>query len=326
MLFFFSALQLIIRRSIANWKLLSCVTIGVLVAIAIVSSTPLYSNTLSDLGLESALREKRIELLDVHVYAPNYAIDVEEYQENQGLIRDNVYKNIGSVIRQEEQYILTPTGYVGRADRPIPPEPDRPKGHFQVFTNLDQHVTLVDGRNPEPFPAGLEPEQFLGPDLEIEALIGRETAEKIDVSVGDQLVFIYGSGQDTTLLTVRLTGIIDPIDPEEEFWFLKTEVFTVPTPVMTPPTIPLFIPEQTLFEGIGRMVPDLKVTYNWYYYVDTARITSVNVAALKSGVQRMTTQIVADLPRSSALTTLEGVITTHEQKLLFTQIPLFLLR
>ena len=322
---FFSALQLVIRRSLSNWKLLSCVTIGILVAIAIVSSTSLYSNTLSDLGLADALREKRIELLDIHVYAPSYAIDAEEYQENQASIRDNVYKNIGSVIRQEEQYILTPTVYVGWADRPIPPVPERPDGYFQVFSNLDQHVILVDGRNPEPFPAGLEPEQFLGSDLEIEALIGRETAEKIDVSVDDRLVFIYGSGQDATLLTVHLTGIIDPIDPEEEFWFLNTEVFTVPTPVMTPPTIPLFIPEQTLFEGIGRLVPDLKVTYNWYYYVDTDKITSVNAAAIKSGVQRMESQIIADLPRSSALTTLKGVITTYEQKLLFTQIPLFLL-
>ena len=322
---FFSAFQLVIRRSLANWKLLSYVTIGVLVAIAIVSSTPLYSNTLSDLGLAGALREKRIELLDVHVYAPNYAIDAEEYQENQGLIRDNVYKNIGSVIRQEEQFILTPTVYVVWADRPIPPEPERPDGHFQVFTNLDQHVTLVDGRYPDPFPAGLEPEELLEPDLEIEALIGRETAEIIDVSVGDRLVFMYGSGQDPTLLTVHLTGIIDPIDPEEEFWFLKTEIFTVPPQVMVPPTIPLFIPEQTLFEGIGRLVPNLEAIYNWYYYLDIDKITSANVAAIKRGVQRMETQIVADLPRSSALTTLGGVITIFEQKLLFTQIPLFLL-
>ena len=143
---FFSAFQLVIRRSLANWKLLSAVIIGVVVAVALVSSTPLYSNTLSDLGLARALRDKPIELLDVHVYAPNYPVVTEEYLENGGLIRSQVYKNIGSVIRQEEQYIKTPTFYVGWADRPIPTGPDRPKGHFQVFTNLDQHVTLVDGR------------------------------------------------------------------------------------------------------------------------------------------------------------------------------------
>jgi ABC-type lipoprotein release transport system permease subunit len=322
---YLSALQLVTKRSLANWKLLFCVTIGVLVAIALVSSTALYSNTLSDLGLARALRERRIELLDVQVYAPNYSIDAEEYRKTGNFIRDHVHGNIGSLIRQEEQYILTPTVYVGWADRPLPPEPERPTGHFQVCSNLEQHVTLVDGRYPQPFPVGLKPEQLLEPGLEIEALISRETAEVIDVSVGDQLVFMYVVGQDPVEVTVRLAGIIDPIDPEEEYWFLKTEVLTVPGEVMVPPTIPLLIPEQTLFEGIGRLVPTLTATYNWHYYVDIDEITSVNATSVKESVQTMGTQIVAELPRSSALTVLDGVISAHERNLLFTRIPLFLI-
>jgi len=322
---YFSALQLVLKRSLANWKLLSCVIIGVLVAVALVSSTPLYSNTLSDLGLMRALREKRVELLDIHVYAPNYAIDAEEHQENGDFIRGEVYENVGSIIRQEEHYIKTPTFWAGWADRPLPPEPERPTGHFQVCSNLEQHVTLVDGRHPDPFPAGLTSEELLDPDLEIEALIGRETAEIIDVSVGDRLVFIYDEEGDPVQLTVRLAGIADPIDPEEEYWFLKTEVFAVPGQVMVPPTIPLCIPEQTLFEGIGRLVPGLMVSYNWYYFIDTDEVTAINAATIKESIQSLGRQIVAELPRSSALTTLDGVIAAHQQKLLFTQIPLFLL-
>lgn len=322
---FFSALRLVLTRSLANWKLLSCVVIGVLVAVALVSGTALYSNTLSDLGLARDLREKRIELLDVHVYLPGYPIRIEDSRQNQGVIRNRVYENIGTLIRQEEQYIRTPTFQAGWADRPLPPLPERPTGHFQVFTNLEQHVRLLDGRHPDPFPAGLEPEQFFEAGLEIEALIGRETAEVIDVSAGDRLIFIYGSGEGATRLTILLTGIIDPIDLDEEFWFLMSEVFYVPVDWGTPPVIPLFIPEQTLYEGIGRLLPDLTASYNWYYYIDTAKITSVNAAATKESVQRLQSQIVGELPRSGALTTLDGVITTHERKLLFTQLPLFLI-
>ena len=53
--------------------------VGVLVAVALISSIPLYSNALNDLGLAHALREKPIELLDVHIYARNYDIDPEVY-------------------------------------------------------------------------------------------------------------------------------------------------------------------------------------------------------------------------------------------------------
>jgi len=325
---FFSALQLVFRRSLANWKLLSCVVIGVVVAVALVSSIPLFSNTLSDLGLARALREKPIELIDLQVYAPGYSVSGEEYLDNWGSIRSHVLKNIGSVVRQEEQYIKTQTFYAGWADRPIPTGPTRPKGHFQVFTNIEKHVTLVDGRYPEPFPAGLEPEELLQPGLEVEAMIGSDIASIFDVWVGDRLVLLYGWGQYPIRITVRLTGIIDAIDMGEEYWFLKDDMFIMPDDMSggtEGPTVPLFIPEQTMFEGIGRLVPNLKATYNWYYFMDIDEITSLNSPAIKRGVQRLQSQIITELPRSSALTALDSIITTYEQKLLFTQIPLFLL-
>jgi len=325
---FLSALQLVLRRSLANWKLLSSVVIGVLVAVALASSTPLYSNTLSDLGLARSLGERPVELVDIHVYAPDYPLIIEDYEQNWAFIRGQATRNIGSVVYQEEQYIKTRTFYAGWADRPVPTGPDRPKGHFQVFTNLDDHVLLVDGRYPEPFPAGLEGDELLRPDLEIEALIGSQAAERFDVWVGDRLVFLYGWGKYPTQLTIRLSGIIDPIDPEEEYWFLKNDVFILPDDAAGEgegPTAPLFIPQQTLFEGVGRLIPEMKATFNWYYYVDTSAITSQNAAAVRRGVDRMESQIVAELPRSSAFSQLEGIIATYEQKLLFTQIPLFLL-
>jgi len=324
----FSALQLVFRRSLANWKLLSCVVIGVVVAVALVSSMPLFSNTLSDLGLARALSERAIELVDLQVYAPGYTVNGEEYLENWNTVRNQVTRNIGSVVRQEERYIKTQTFSAGWADRPIPTGPTRPKGHFQVFTNIEKHVTLVDGRYPEPFPAGLEPEELLQPGLEVEAMIGSDIAGIFDVWVGDRLVLLYGWGQYPTRITVRITGIIDAIDMEEEYWFLKDDMFILPDDMSggtEGPTVPLFIPEQTMFEGIGRLVPNLKATYNWYYFMDIGEITSLNSAAVKRGVQRLQSQIITDLPRSSALTALDSIITTYEHKLLFTQIPLFLL-
>ncbi len=159
----FSALRLVLTRSLVNWKLLSCIVIGVLVAVALVAGTAFYANTLSDLGLARTLREKPIELLDIHVVLPNLPIDAADQEANQGVIRSRVYENLGALVRQEEQYIRTRTFRAGWADRPLPPVSERPTGHFHVFANLEQHVRLLDGRHPDPFAAGLEPVQDLAP-------------------------------------------------------------------------------------------------------------------------------------------------------------------
>ncbi len=84
---FLSAWQLVVRRSLANWRLLSCIMVGVLVAVALLSSTPLYSKALDDLGLAHALHEKPIELLDVHIHAPYYhPVNLEDYQREREFI------------------------------------------------------------------------------------------------------------------------------------------------------------------------------------------------------------------------------------------------
>lgn len=325
-----SAFQLVLRRSLSNWKLLSSVIVGVVVAVALISSTPLYSNTLSDLGLARAVGEKAVELVDIHTYAPNYEITREDYERNTQYVDSLVRRNLGSVIRQEEVYIKSQTFYAGWADRPVPTRSPRPTGYFQVLSNLEDHVSLVDGRFPQPFPTDLEPAELEQPGLEIEAMLGPDAAEQYGVWVGDRIIILVGWGSFPVPITIRITGIIEPTDPTEEYWFLKTDVFFVPPQdgVGTSPqapVAPLFIPEQTLFEGLGQLANQAKATYNWYHFVDTGAITSENAASVKSGVKRMQTQMLAELPRSSVFTVLDSVIVQFEQKLLYTQIPLFLL-
>ena len=319
---FFSAWQLVVRRSLANWRLLSCIMVGVLVAVALLSSIPLYSNALNDLGLAHALREKPIELLDVHIYARLYDIDSEVYSGTGELVDRQVARNIKSLVRQEERYIKSQTFRVAWADRPTP-DGLGPKGYFQVFTNLEKHITLLEGRYPDPFPSGLSQEELADPGLGIEAMIGSEAAELFGVGVGDRLLFTHPWGDSPKPITFKLTGIIDPIDPKEEFWFLNTEIFTGPKDEGM--IAPLFIPEQTLFEGVGRMAPVPTATYHWFYYVDPTKVNTQNAESIKNAINRMERQITAELPRSEQLTLTNVVISAYEHKLLYTQIPLFLL-
>ncbi len=325
---FFSAWQLVIRRSLANWRLLSSIIVGILVAVALLSSTPFYSNALSDLGLAHALQDEAIELLDVHIRAPNYTINPDVYRTDSAFIDRQVSRNIGELIRQEERWIQSQTFYAAWADRPIPTDAYRPRGHFHVFTNLEAHITLLEGRHAEPVSFSDEDISALAdPEaesaLEIEAMIGSETAEMFGVGVGDRLIFIHPWADPQQQITINLTGIIEPTDPEEEYWFLYTDIFTVTGNDWI--TAPLFIPEQTLFEGVGRIIPLTNVTYHWFYYVDITRINTQNAEALKGAIDRMEKQLIAELPQSQKFTILDGVISTYQQKRLFTQIPLFLL-
>ena len=320
---FLSAWQIVIRRSLANWRLLSTVVVGVIIAVALLSSTPLYSNAINDLGLKHTLQNKQIELLDIHVYAPNYYVNYEDYGSAQGIISQQISRNIRKVIRQEERWIKSQTYYAGWADRPIPTGPDRPTGHFHVFTNLEEHITIVDGEYAQPLPYGLTQEELEDPEFAIEGMIGSETAEIFDVRVGDRLIFIGGYGEYENQITIELTAIIDPIDPREEYWFLNTDIFTVP--LDEGKVAPIFIAEQTLFDGVARFFPTNRASYNWFYFVDIDKVTTQNAETIKNAVRRMERQLLVNLPRSGLFTVLDSVIIQYQGKLMYTQIPLFLI-
>src|SRR3989304_5797453 len=186
----FNALQLVVRRSKANWKLLSSIVVGVVVAVALLSSTPLYSNALNDLGLRHALDSQPIEMMDLYVSSSNNPIDRTEYDGNTAFIDQQIDSYVGPLVRQRERFVLTQGFNVMVAGQVIPTDPTRPRGYFQSYTNLDKHVTLVDGRlpgysgnvaSPEQIadlkgvssrPSNvLLPDDMTSPDVEIEAVL-----------------------------------------------------------------------------------------------------------------------------------------------------------
>jgi len=320
---FFSAWQLVVRRSLANWRLISTIVVGVLIAVALLSSTPLYSNVINDLGLKHTLHERQIELLDLHFYVPGDFVNYDDYNKTDALINQQVSRTIKPVVRQQERWIKSQSFYAGWADRPMPTGTARPTGHFHIFTNLEEHIKVIEGQYARPSPYGLSYEELADPELTIEGMIGSRTAMIFDVGVGDRLVFISGYGENERQIIIELTAIIDPIDPSEEYWFLNMDIFTVPSDQGQ--VAPIFIPEQTYFEVVTRVFPTGKASLNWFYFVDLDKIDSQNAGNIRNAIERAERQLLATLPRIGIFTILDRVIFDYQGKLMFTQIPLFLI-
>jgi len=227
------------------------------------------------------------------------------------------------VIRQEERWIQSQTFNAGWEDRPFPTGPMAPRGHFHVFTNLEEHITIVDGRFAQPPPYGLTQEEVEDPEFAIEGMIGSETAKLLGVEVGDRIIFRGGYGEYQNDIIIELVAIIDPIDFTEEYWALNTDTFTMPAEEGV--IAPIFIPERTLFEVVARFFPTGKATFHWYYFVDIDKIHTQNAETIKNAVRRMERQLLLDLPRSGVFTVLDSTIIEYQGKLMFTQIPLFII-
>jgi len=300
----------------------------------LVSSTPLFSNVLSDLGLRHALIQQPKELSDIQLYLPYNSPNQADYQDTWSFIKQQVSSYLGNTVYKEERSIQSATFDVTQPSSLIDPTSQyKPSGYFEMYTNLYDHVRLVGGRYPNPSSSSTQPQAQqqnttsstgeITNGLAVEALIGTETAKVYNLKIGDQITLysdMWGNGP--TQLIVTVTGTIEPKDTKDEFWFLSPDIFVPPVGSVS---IPLFIPEETIWNKVVTVFPGGNLTYNWYYYVDINRINTVNAKRISSAVGLMENNIISKLPRATSFTSLNAAINDYLQKQLYTQIPLFLL-
>ena len=333
-----NAFILVVRRSLANWRLLSAIVAGVLVAVALLSSTPLYANALNDLGLRHALAIEPPEMRDIEVYGSNMAADRAEFEKNTATINQQMSSNLGGIVRGQDTFIQAQSLIAMEAGQPIPTGSNLPTGYLQSYTNLEKHVRLLSGRFPRyagrptppdpqgnPAPAGtLLVNDVTSPDFEIEAVIGDIAAASFNVTAGDTLIlFQEGRGGQPAHLRVHLVGTVEPIDPHDEFWMLRTDTFTVPSDSAV--ILPLFVPQDTILDVLPVMAPDVRIGCHWYYFVDPSTIQSTNAKAIAATVDFVETTIGGQIPNSTIFTRLQSTITQYLAKQAFTQVPLYLL-
>ena len=282
-------------------------------------------------------------MLDLDAYSPNNSIDRQEYDAQTDFIGKQIDAYMGNLIHQRETFILSQSFNVMVAGQIIPTDPTRPHGYFQSYSNLDKHVKLVEGRfpaysgkiatpdqiaaqkaNPSKLSDALLPGELISPDLEVEGMLSPRTADLIHAKVGDRLIFFAeGRGADPVSITIRLVGLIEPTDLQEEFWFLKSDVFDAPPEDGV--VIPLFVAGDTIFQLIGPLSPGTKVSYHWYYYVNSSQIDSTQAKQVANAVDAAESSITTQVTNSSIFTSLDATITEYLQKQMFTQVPLYLL-
>jgi len=305
----------------------------------LVSSTPLFSNALGDLGIRHALAQNPKESMDIRISSPNNPPDIHPYQNMEFYLDAQINNFIGNIVTKKEKSILSKTFKVAKPGQVVDTSTTPPTGHFWTWTNLDQHVRLLEGRYPDTSGHVISPQELASggqppvgimlhdtviPNFSIEALIGAETAKLYDVKPGDVIIVFSDTwGNGPTQLSIRITGTIEPIDVADEYWFMTPYIFTDDSSAGL--VVPLFIPEDTMFNVISALFPNIRLTYDWYYYVDQSKISSLKAKNISSSLEALQQNLLRGLPNGIIFTNLASVLKEFLTKQFYTQIPLFLL-
>lgn len=259
-----SILGLVRRRILSDWKLLSSILVGILIATSLASGTPIYLSALEQQGFITSINEVSSPVLTINMSAPNILVSEDSILDTENIVSNAIDNYLKEIHLSTETYIKTDSWLVGFPSRPLPKGGGKgiiaSRGYLQSLTDIQANSNFIDGR------MALSDISFSDYGPVIEAVISKYTAITFDAQIGDVFT-LTSSLADPIELSISIVGIIEPNDFNSEYW-KETRVLLDPDPLTNAPPLmvqvdpdepplALFVTETVIEQLLGNFVSSL---------------------------------------------------------------------
>ncbi|MDP6064761.1 MAG: hypothetical protein QGI49_08225, partial [SAR202 cluster bacterium] len=327
---------LVLRRLKGDWALLLSLLVGVFSVTTIAAMAPVYLSSLEHLSFSTSLIRTFGPTMDLDIFAPQIVINESSLSDADRRVDQALIDNLSEVSLGRELLYKGGLQLVGLPIRQLPSEPRTgevvARGYVQYLSGLDSNVNFVEGR------AARSVEQSLTNVALVEAVVSTATAEFWDLLLGDQVVLVPEL-QSTARIQATIVGIVEPDDPESDYWDFAAGLLSPgPTEEIPPqgirvappepgePPVGLFIGRETLTKIVGAKFPGSVISPVWFAMVDNESLKEFSPSESRSRIEGLATDLSKVLPGSSlASTSVLRLIRGVERRSFFSRVPLLVL-
>lgn len=258
-------LTIAVKRMANNLGLVILNFLGLLMAVMLLGSIPLYADAATEKGLRDSLAVR-----PEYSPRPRSSILVEQvrqggtdlglYQRADRYITGNAQAILGVPLRGFIRYVQTRPLRLFARKGPGPADLEVIKYAALAFAEgLEGHVNLVEGR----FPSSERT-----PEGEVEVLVGDRVARESALRVGESFVLMEKMEGEAPL-QVKVVGLWEAKDPQESYWFQQPHVLD----------FDLLVTERAFQGAVGRL-PSRPIGRAIWYMVFSPRDVDAKAADL----------------------------------------------
>ena len=309
---------LTLRRARASWRMMTVLALGVLLAVTLVSVATLHSRSLAEAGLRYALdASPSLETRTILMTVQDRPVGRQDYDRLRQSVDEAIQTHIGWLLRgmhRGGRSQLLPL--VQNADD-TPPRLGADTAYLFFRGEFQEHSRLVTGRWPKPI-ANVSDEGRLS----IEVVLGAQAAGYMNWTKDKQVFLVPFATSPEEKVAVTIVGTVEPIDPEDEYWFRDLSRFRVDDAENI--VIPLYAGDEVFFNGIGTRYPMLLANYSWYVFMDLDPVAATTASQARDSLAVLEADINRAYPRSWVLTLLDKVIAEYQRDLTLARVPFIL--
>lgn len=277
----FATLQIALRRLLAQRWLALATALGLVASVALMMSIPLYSDAVYYRILQSELSQG--DAASTNYARPPFALmwrysgslygfrELEEVEPVDTYMSGPAVGQLGLPQDSAVRYLKTDTfrlfpaadvasGAYASARDPLA------WISFATASDFDAHVQYVEGGPPAAASAD--------PDEPVEAAISLPMADELGIQAGEDYVTLRKieteAGNRTVQIPVRISGIWEPLDEQDPYWFYPYNVFDNQ----------MFVHGDTYQGRLASLLPDEIGQIVWYWLMDGSQVHAADANRL----------------------------------------------
>ena len=314
------------RRRIATaWRLELVLFLGILLSVALLSSSVVFSDLLAEAALRRTLRQA--DAGDVNFWVRIF-LNLEEptiasqrssvYQNSIEFVDDRVTGVFEPYLEDHARLLETSTFFFTGDPRFQVERDARPRGRIQYMTGLfeEDRAQLLEGRWPNDTPAtSTDP---------LEVAIEVMGSDLVALDLGEVLSVQPATGnEEKKIIDVRIVGIFDRVDPGDDFWFGREHNFSNHNGEW--PTVPMFTTEGTIVDRVATEYPGIYSNVTWIYDLDRQGFSFGEVEEIQQSIRQMRRETISLLDNSTVSLKLDRLLDAYSEQLVLSRIPLYLM-
>ena len=306
------------RRLRSSWVYLSITSFGILASVTLMAVGAVYSRALAEGGLRHSLATAFPTTLNLQVIVRNRPLGPADYETLVPVVEEIIEARLGYIMDDTQRYgqVVSDVPLVDTMGQG-PPDQGAAIGQPFFLTDFEKHAQIVDGEWPQ------APPRLHDKGLDLEVVMGRRAALSMGIGVDSTVYLIPFRSDPTERIALTVAGLAEPIDPREEYWMdISSTYFSVQG--VEQEFVPIYVPEEAFFSGLGTRYPYLVANYGWMLFTDTSVLTASTVEPTKQAVTGLEIDVNKRYPRTWVFTGLGRTLEDFQTDLKHAKVPLFL--
>ena len=257
----------LLRRAIRHWQLFLNLSLGIVLATALLASAPLLVDTVLEIGLRHEILAASASDRNLHLqtYALSEASTVGELDRQ---VRVQLDKWLGNY--PERTILSINSSWMLPWVEGEPLLNDRV--NLSLYEDIQDHVELVAGSWP--------PEPAVLTDT-VPVLVGEQMARTYRLDVGHRLPISFRRNETEPSRWLQVSGIIRPLDPGHAYWSVDVHPLQPQSSKQWSTRYSAIIPAESFYRGVAIMFPDGESRVTWNVQLAPGQFTLARLSDLR---------------------------------------------